>query len=165
MRWRKYNGLVLRQTVNAHVKEAAHLQTQNGEENYQSYFHGCLLWTYYVPEVNSSLVLLPGAARADIVGTFISSLPVFFLRSLRGWLSQPKQSDRVSSWCFRSRPNFSPLMGESQGEGEDEGISCCLCFPRACQRIQRATESASVRPASSGRDRSRRQRYSRCRRG
>jgi hypothetical protein len=31
MRWRKCNGLVLRQTINAHVKEAAHLQTQNGE--------------------------------------------------------------------------------------------------------------------------------------
>jgi hypothetical protein len=66
---------------------------------------------------------------------------------------------------FRSRPNSSPLMGESQGEGENEGISCCLCFPRACQRIQRATEPASVRPATSGKDRSLHRPYSRYRWG
>jgi hypothetical protein len=58
-RW-KYNGLIPGQAVNAHIKEAAYRQTQKGEDNYQKYFHGCLLWTYHRPEVNSSLVLLPG---------------------------------------------------------------------------------------------------------
>jgi hypothetical protein len=47
MRWRKYNGLVLGQAIDAYIQEAAHLQAQNGEENYQDYFHGCLLWTYH----------------------------------------------------------------------------------------------------------------------
>jgi hypothetical protein len=50
-RW-KYDRLVLRQTVDANIEEAAHCQTQDGEYDYQDYFHGCLLWTYYVPEVN-----------------------------------------------------------------------------------------------------------------
>jgi len=50
-RW-KNNGLVLGQTVNADIKETTYRQTQNGEYDYQKYFHGCLLWTYYVPEVN-----------------------------------------------------------------------------------------------------------------
>jgi hypothetical protein len=57
-RW-KYNGLVLGQTVDAHIEEAAHGQTQKGEYDYEKYCHGCLLWTYGSPEVNSSLVLLP----------------------------------------------------------------------------------------------------------
>jgi hypothetical protein len=50
---RIYNGLIPGQTVDAHVKEAANRQTQNGEQEYQKYFHGYVLWTYYVPEVNS----------------------------------------------------------------------------------------------------------------
>jgi len=84
MRWRICNGLILRQAVDAYIQEAAYYQTQEGEQEYQEYFHGCLLWTYYVSEVNSSLVLLPGVARADIVGTFLLSLRVLFLLSLRG---------------------------------------------------------------------------------
>jgi hypothetical protein len=51
-RW-KYDGFILGQTVNAHIKEAAYYQTQNGEQEYQKYFHGYLLWTYYGPEVNT----------------------------------------------------------------------------------------------------------------
>ncbi len=74
MRWRICNGLVLRQTVNAHVKEAAHLQTQNGEQDYQRYFHGCLLWTYYRLEVNTWLVLLPGVASLILWAPFPLSL-------------------------------------------------------------------------------------------
>ena len=52
MRGWKDDGLVLGQAVDAHVKEAAYCQTQNGEDDYQEYFHGCLLWTYHRPEVN-----------------------------------------------------------------------------------------------------------------
>ena len=69
MGWRICNGLVLREAVDAHIQEAAYYQTQDGEQEYIQYFHGCLLWTYYVPEVNSSLVLLPGAATSVIVAT------------------------------------------------------------------------------------------------
>ena len=47
MRWWKYNGLVPGQTVDAHVEETAHCQTQNGKYEYSKYFHGCLLWMYY----------------------------------------------------------------------------------------------------------------------
>lgn len=70
MRWRIYNGLILGQTVNAHVKEAAHCQTQKGEYESPKYFHGCLLWTYHRSEVNTWWVLLPGVASTVIVGHF-----------------------------------------------------------------------------------------------
>jgi hypothetical protein len=52
MRWRICNGLVLGQAVDAYIKKATHCQTQKGEYDYQSYFHGCLLWTYHRLEVN-----------------------------------------------------------------------------------------------------------------
>lgn len=60
-RW-KYNRLIPGQTVDAHIEEAAHGQTKKDEDDYQKNFHGCLLWTYHGPEVNMSLVLLPGVA-------------------------------------------------------------------------------------------------------
>jgi len=60
-RW-KYNRLVQGQTVNADIEEAAYCQTQNGEYDYQKYFHGCLLWTYHDAEVNTRRALLPRAA-------------------------------------------------------------------------------------------------------
>ena len=69
---RKYNGLIPGQTVNAHIEEAAYRQTQNGEYDYQEYFHGCLLWTYHRSEVNSSLVLLPGIASSVIASPDLS---------------------------------------------------------------------------------------------
>jgi len=53
MRWRICNGLVPGQAVDAYIKEAAHYQTQDGEQDYKEYFHGCLLWTYYMSEVNT----------------------------------------------------------------------------------------------------------------
>jgi len=34
VRWWKYNGLVPRQTVDTHIKEAAHCQTDDGEQDY-----------------------------------------------------------------------------------------------------------------------------------
>jgi len=76
MRWRICNGLTPRQAVDADIQEAAHYQAQNGEEEYPEYFHGRLLWTYYRLEVNRQQVLLPGVARADIGGTFVSLLGV-----------------------------------------------------------------------------------------
>jgi hypothetical protein len=72
MRWRIYNGLIPGQTVNAHIKEAAHCQTQKGEEEYQKHFHGCLLWTYYRPEVNTWWVLLPRVASSVIASPDLS---------------------------------------------------------------------------------------------
>jgi hypothetical protein len=75
-RW-KYNGLILGQTVNAHIEEAAHCQAQNGKYDYQKYFHGCLLWTYHglksiVAPMKSEL--LPGVvsfviASSRFIGT------------------------------------------------------------------------------------------------
>ena len=46
------DGLILREAVDANVEEAAYYQTQDGEQEYVQYFHGCLLWTYYVAEVS-----------------------------------------------------------------------------------------------------------------
>lgn len=52
VRWWKHNGLAAGQTINTHVEEAAHCETDDGEQHYQGYFHGRLLWTYDGPEVN-----------------------------------------------------------------------------------------------------------------
>ena len=57
MGWGKYNGLAPGQAVDAHVEEAAYRQTQDGEDDYEGDFHESLLWTYHMPEVNSSPVL------------------------------------------------------------------------------------------------------------
>jgi hypothetical protein len=70
MRWWKCNGLVPGQTVNAHIEEAAHCQTQNGEDDYQDYFHGCLLWTHHRPEVNTWRALPLDVASSVIVAHF-----------------------------------------------------------------------------------------------
>jgi hypothetical protein len=53
MGWRICNGFILRQAVDAYIQEAAYDQTEDGEEKYQEYLHGCLLWMYCVPQVNS----------------------------------------------------------------------------------------------------------------
>jgi hypothetical protein len=53
MRRRICDGLILREAVDAYIQEAAYDQTQDGEQEYEEYFHGCLLWTYYVSEVNT----------------------------------------------------------------------------------------------------------------
>ena len=74
MRRRICNGLILREAVDAHIEEAAYQQTHDGEQEYQEYFHGCLLWTYHRPEVNRQPVLVPGAAAFVIGGTFLLSL-------------------------------------------------------------------------------------------
>jgi hypothetical protein len=47
MGWWIRNGLVLRQAVNTHIEEAAYFETQDGEDDYQKYFHGRLLWTHH----------------------------------------------------------------------------------------------------------------------
>jgi hypothetical protein len=76
MRWRICNGLVPREAIDAYIQKAAYQQTEDGEQNRQAYFHGCLLWTYDRSEVNSSFVPLLGAGRDYGVGIFLSSLRV-----------------------------------------------------------------------------------------
>ena len=61
----------MREAVDAYIQEAAHHQTDDGEQNYQAYVHGCLLWTYDRSEVNSSFVPLAGITCTIIP----SSLP------------------------------------------------------------------------------------------
>ena len=148
MGWRVRDGLVLRKAVDANVQEAAHHQTHDGEQKYEQYFHGCLLWTYHRPEVNSSLVLLPDVTSAGIVGTFLSSLRVLFALSLR----VPIYRDEAISLWGRA----DPLANASVITSPD--LSGCgdLVLTESCP---------SPTVASSGRDRWLHRRYSRHRKG
>jgi hypothetical protein len=63
----KHDGLVLRQTVDAYIKKTAYRQTQKGEDGYQEYIHGCLLWTYWRPKSIPALMqsqVLPGVVSS-----------------------------------------------------------------------------------------------------
>jgi hypothetical protein len=75
MRWRICNGLVPREAIDAYIQKAAHQQTEDGEQNRQAYFHGCLLWTYDRSEVNSSFV--------PLLASLVQSSPVLSLLSMR----------------------------------------------------------------------------------
>ena len=140
MGWRVRDRLVLRKTVDAHIQEAAHHQTQDGEQEYEQYFHGCLLWTYHRSEVNSSLVLLRDVASAGIVGTFPLSLRVPIYRD-----------EAISLWG-----RADPLANASVITSPD--LSGCgdLVLTESCP---------SPTVASSGRDKSLHRRYSRHRKG